>query len=230
MKVLYFIVTFTQQGNTENGELDRLTALDPTWHLYFLGVCGYLNWCILTLVNNDMPIYKCYYVIFINLMLHTCNFSPLFSPTMSNAVLICLFILSSLIWHALLSNFNVACFHWCNDFEEFYHTIISAAWSRNYLVFFFFCLILTGLTWLFFFPYLICIHIWLWIVWIFLVFFCALWSVLTNFVIFWCSERLDIQNFLSGLNVFIFKVWGKQKYKHQNYIYYNFSCFTYLLS
>ena len=138
MKVLYFIVTFTQQGNTENGELDRLTALDPTWHLYFLGVCGYLNWCILTLVNNDMPIYKCYYVIFINLMLHTCNFSPLFSPTMSNAVLICLFILSSLIWHALLSNFNVACFHWCNDFEEFYHTIISAAWSRNYLVFFFF--------------------------------------------------------------------------------------------
>ena len=80
-------------------------------------------------------------------------FSHYFPPTMSNAVLICLFRLSPLIWHALLSNFSVARFHWCNDFEEFYHTIISAAWSCNYLVFFFFfCLILTGLSWLFFFP------------------------------------------------------------------------------
>lgn len=146
-------------------------------------------------------------------------FSHYFPPTMSNAVLIChtLFRLSPLIWHALPSNFCVACFHWCNDFEEFYHTIISAASSHNY----------------FFFPLPPDSD------WIHLTFFFPIFDMhphLTmndmNFPCFllcpliccdkFCkilvSEYLDILHFLSGLNVFIFKVWGKQKYKHQTYI------------
>lgn len=144
-------------------------------------------------------------------------FPHYFPLTMSNSVLLChtLFRLSPLIWHALPSNFSVACFHWCNDFEEFYHTIISAAWSHNYFPPLQFWLDSCNF---FSSPYLICIHICLWMIWIFLFFFCVLWSVLTNFVRFWCSEHLDVVYFLSGLNVFIFKVWGKQKYKHQTYI------------